>query len=213
MRSNNLKKRRGESKREETRARLLETAIKILAEKGIEATSVLEITQAAQVSNGTFYYHFRDKDALLAEVARVLVSDIIDRLHIVLDNIDSPEEKVALGIQWLLEKASENPELGLIIAESMQVDGVFTQRISARIQEDVQRGIARKQFFVTPSRLLFQMLGAVNVPALRQRILDPQAGDVGLFTAQIHLRMLGVDVNKARILAEEAKERLPSIMT
>ena len=42
------------SKRARTRARLTEAALRLMSERGINATSVSEIAAAAELANGTF---------------------------------------------------------------------------------------------------------------------------------------------------------------
>ena len=49
---------------EETRARLLEAAVRLFSRQGYDATSVAEICAAAGVSKGAFYHHFESKQAL-----------------------------------------------------------------------------------------------------------------------------------------------------
>lgn len=49
---------------------LAETALRLWAEKGVAATSVAEITEAAGVSKGTFYLYFPGKQALLEHVMK-----------------------------------------------------------------------------------------------------------------------------------------------
>ncbi len=51
--------------RTRTRERLLEAARDVLAREGAQATTIADITRAADVGVGTFYLHFRDKDDLL----------------------------------------------------------------------------------------------------------------------------------------------------
>lgn len=58
-----------------TRARLLEAAQSVIAEKGYEALRVEEVVLRAGVAKGTFFAHFADKDALMD----LLIGDRIDR--------------------------------------------------------------------------------------------------------------------------------------
>ena len=48
-----------------TRAHLLQTALKLFAEKGFEATTMREIAKNADLSLGASYHHFRGKDELV----------------------------------------------------------------------------------------------------------------------------------------------------
>jgi len=50
------------------RERLLDTGLRVLHERGFNATSVQDITEAAGVPKGSFYNHFESKEDLGAEV-------------------------------------------------------------------------------------------------------------------------------------------------
>ncbi len=49
---------------EETRARILESAIKLFSGRGFNAASVDDICAEAEISKGAFYHHFESKQAL-----------------------------------------------------------------------------------------------------------------------------------------------------
>lgn len=49
----------------ETRARLIAAAEEVIAESGFEALRVEEVVLRAGVAKGTFFAHFKDKDALM----------------------------------------------------------------------------------------------------------------------------------------------------
>ncbi len=51
-----------------TRARLLEAAQNLIAEKGHDALRVEDVVAKAGVAKGTFFSHFEDKDRLLSEI-------------------------------------------------------------------------------------------------------------------------------------------------
>jgi AcrR family transcriptional regulator len=58
----------------QTRARLLQATIGLVAEKGDDALSVKEAARAANVSRGAAYQHFEDRDHLLRE-AKTWIAD------------------------------------------------------------------------------------------------------------------------------------------
>jgi len=61
------------SKGERTKRRLLEATRRVLAEKGYQATRIEDITKAADVSVGTFYLYFKNKEAItMAVLAEVM---------------------------------------------------------------------------------------------------------------------------------------------
>ncbi|WP_298591562.1 TetR/AcrR family transcriptional regulator [uncultured Kocuria sp.] len=57
------------------RTRLLQTADRVLFDRGIRATPVDELLREADVSAATLYTHFGSKDALVAEALRVRLAD------------------------------------------------------------------------------------------------------------------------------------------
>lgn len=54
------------------REKIIETAWKLFNEKGFGETTINDIIREADISKGTFYYHFRSKDDLLGTLAEIL---------------------------------------------------------------------------------------------------------------------------------------------
>jgi AcrR family transcriptional regulator len=63
-----------------TRNRLLQAALKAFGEKGVEATTIEDVTERADLGKGTFYRHFSGKEdivvTLIAESVQRLVQEI-----------------------------------------------------------------------------------------------------------------------------------------
>lgn len=59
-----------------TKRRLLKAARELFAEKGMDLTTIDDITQRADLAKGTFYYHFSDKN----EVIEMLIRQVMDGL-------------------------------------------------------------------------------------------------------------------------------------
>lgn len=55
---------------EETKTRILHAAQRLIAEKGIEKTTIKDIAQAAGVAVGTFYCHFKSKGEIVLGIDR-----------------------------------------------------------------------------------------------------------------------------------------------
>lgn len=63
---------------QETRRKLIEASKRIICEKGLDNTSVEEITAAAGVSKGTFYTYFKQKEDVVFELSDFMFLEILD---------------------------------------------------------------------------------------------------------------------------------------
>lgn len=67
--------------RQRTERRLQQAFVEVVGQKGFGATSILDITERADVSRGTFYVHYADKYALMDTVMRAqFQQQLADRL-------------------------------------------------------------------------------------------------------------------------------------
>ena len=64
---------RRERKKEETKERIFKVALKLFKQKGLEATTVDEIAEKADVAKGTFFNYFPRKEAVLAYLPEMWV--------------------------------------------------------------------------------------------------------------------------------------------
>lgn len=60
---------RRERKRRELHERIYQTARRLFLERGLEATTVEQIAEAADIAQATFFNHFPSKQAVLREMA------------------------------------------------------------------------------------------------------------------------------------------------
>jgi AcrR family transcriptional regulator len=86
---------RRERKKAETRSRIVESATALFLERGYDATTLLEITERADVASRTFYLHFRSK----ADVALARFQDWFEDFMAALGTV--PEEA---GLRELLQE-------------------------------------------------------------------------------------------------------------
>jgi AcrR family transcriptional regulator len=59
-----------------TRQKLLDAARMVFAEKGLESTTIADITERADVGKGTFYYHFKDKEGVIVALIKGLLGEL-----------------------------------------------------------------------------------------------------------------------------------------
>jgi len=70
------KKDRTQQRTEATRDALIQAARQVFSEKGLDLTTIDDITERADVGKGTFYYHFENKANLISELMSSVMSDL-----------------------------------------------------------------------------------------------------------------------------------------
>src|SRR6266705_4781259 len=63
--------------RNDKRARILDAAVKVFAERGYFSSTVAEIARAAGVADGTIYLYFKSKDDLLLRLFDEKMTDLL----------------------------------------------------------------------------------------------------------------------------------------
>ena len=72
---------RGQKRVAKTRKRLKEAALDVFTEKGVNATTVEDITEKADLGKGTLYRHFADKDEMVVTLVEDAIENLIGRLR------------------------------------------------------------------------------------------------------------------------------------
>ena len=66
---------RRERKKEETRENIIDCAVSFFREKGFQETSMEEIAEKSDVSKGTLYNYFENKESILVGYFQTIISD------------------------------------------------------------------------------------------------------------------------------------------
>ncbi len=69
---------RRERKKAANRTALLNAARALFSSKGIYSTTIEDVTEASDLAKGTFYSYFSSRDALIAELVRETLCDLVD---------------------------------------------------------------------------------------------------------------------------------------
>lgn len=143
----------------ETRARLLQAAREVFAERGFDLTTVDQITERADLGKGTFYYHFGSKEKLIGHLMGSVLAELGDRV----------QERCA-GISNLPEVLNEL--IGAHIEFFASRWGDFVLYYQGRSDLTLQEGYAGIETpFVVYLRKMEDLLGGVLHVALPQLVL------------------------------------------
>jgi AcrR family transcriptional regulator len=103
--------------RGDKRARLVEAASAVFAEKGYASTRVAEIAERAGVGKGTVYEYFSSKEELLFAVFESINADISSRMNDALAAGGSTEEQLHNVLRLGAEVISEQVDLQPVILD------------------------------------------------------------------------------------------------
>jgi AcrR family transcriptional regulator len=76
------------------RDELLGLAATMFAERGLRATTVRDIADAAGILSGSLYHHFSSKEAMVDEVLRGFLDWLFDRYQKIIDTEANPMERL-----------------------------------------------------------------------------------------------------------------------
>jgi AcrR family transcriptional regulator len=187
-----------------TRAKLMDAAVGIFAKEGFEAASVNRIAQAADVVNGTFYLHFKDKDEIAAAVAFAIAAEVVRRLDEEMARIDDVAERVACATRRFVEFAVERPDWGMALFRAVWFFPQLRRQVTAYMKADLERGARQGVFPVPINAHLVDMAASMTVVAAFGRLQGEAGPDAGEDAAEMQLRMLGVPLKRARKIARQA---------
>lgn len=105
-------------KRERMRARLVETALAVFAERGVSASVIQEVISVAGVSQGSFYNHFRTNEELLLAVTEELSNELLALIEGEVAKYKDPAQRIATGVRLYLHKARAFPLLARFIVKA-----------------------------------------------------------------------------------------------
>ena len=94
------------------REQLLDTGVQVLHERGFNATSVQDITEAAGVPKGSFYNHFESKEDLGAEVVLRYLESSNKTQAVLRDPKLSPYARLRKYFEGLVQVAEKNEFCG-----------------------------------------------------------------------------------------------------
>lgn len=102
------------------RARILDAAVRVVADKGFPGATVAEIAREAGVADGTIYLYFRSKDDLLVSLVEDALGRILDEARARVDAAPSPLDGLRAFIRHHLEQVAARPDLAQVLTVELR---------------------------------------------------------------------------------------------
>lgn len=110
------------------RERLLEAAVRVVAEKGYGATTVADLTKEAGISRTTFYEMFEDKEACFLAAYDNAVDALVRRITRAYEVEEDWPRRARAGLAALLDALAEEPQLARLALIDVGAAGPAAQR-------------------------------------------------------------------------------------
>ncbi|MDO8422511.1 MAG: TetR/AcrR family transcriptional regulator [Parvibaculum sp.] len=188
----------GSGKKLRTRAALVDAAIKVVAEKGMEALKITDVTTAADVANGTFYNHFEDKDEILREAAFAIVVEVSQKLDADMAGIEDGPTRVVTATAQFIEIVVDAPDWAAVVLGGTDHVPQLREDADTYLRADLERGVAQGKFDVEVTSLLVDQILALIAVAMRTQLKGGRDTKVTSQVCESILRLLGVSGAKAR---------------
>ena len=159
---------RRERRRAEIRERLFRAALRLFAEKGFAETTVVDITEAADVGKGTFFNYFPSKDHILVAFGDMQLGKLTAAVEQARQSSEPMPEFMSRLSRMMTEEPGRNPAIvRLILAGPLSREPVRSE-----IREKLGRG----------RRLLIELMSLGQARGEIRR--DRAAADLGLAMQQ-----------------------------
>jgi AcrR family transcriptional regulator len=110
------------------RERLLEAAVRIVAEKGYGKTTVADLTREAGISRTTFYAMFEDKEACFLAAYDTVADALVRRIGAAYEAEERWPQRARAGLAALLDALAEEPAIARLALVDVGAAGPAAQR-------------------------------------------------------------------------------------
>ncbi|MCP4001936.1 MAG: TetR/AcrR family transcriptional regulator [Gammaproteobacteria bacterium] len=195
-----------------TRQRLLDGGRKAFAERGVEATTVLEIVRAAEVSQPSFYNHFNSKVELAREIAAEFFRNDGRIKLAVFKATDDPAEAIAINIFHTISIVSVDPVITWILIKSETLRALVISSDNDPLVDMIEQGVEQGRFDACNAHTAALIIRGGTL-AVMQDILNGDAEDnLSESFQELVLRMLGLASEEGARVVKNAQETIKNNM-
>lgn len=136
---------------------LIAAARDVMTEKGVDAATMLEIAERADVGAGTVYNYFRSKDDLAIAVLETLMHDLALRIEVVTNTFEDPAQVYAFGIRSVLDTATSDMRWAQMLHRSEVIADAMFRRMGPFAIRDLRLASQAGRFEVSNAELVWRL--------------------------------------------------------
>lgn len=197
-----------------TREALIRAASNVMSEKGIDAATMLEIADRADMGAGTVYNYFRSKDDLAIAVLEEIIQHLAQRVEIATCDYTDPARIYAVALRTVMETAASDPRWKQLLDRAGIVADVMYRRLGPLASDLLRRGQEAGRFGAghlgddDPAMTWMLSTHAIVGSALAVYRGDLRAADLPAATVRL-LCLAGLPPDEAQALIRQPMPALP----
>ncbi|WP_188208088.1 TetR family transcriptional regulator [Alkalibacillus aidingensis] len=167
------------------RERIIQAAIEVFNELGIEKTKVSKIVKKAGVAQGTFYLYFPSKLSVMTAIAEKVIEQYVQKIDEMVDEEGSLPEQLNQIIEAMFTVSREFSDLNMLVyagsSSSDQMnewDKIYSplyERVQELVAEHQEKGMVRDN--TESYRLAKLMVGLIETTAEQVYLYDEYKED------------------------------------
>ena len=192
------------AKRAKTRARLLEIALRVIAERGFNSPTIDDFIAEAGVARGTFYNYFKTREDIL-DAAAAYVADTVDAEILPLfEGVEDPARRIAIAVRKFIDMSRRQPDWGGLLARTIPLTGgAVSVEMRRGVLYDLEMGLQTGRFhFPSMQAAVALSMGTITL-AIRAVIKEPTPAAFPAMIASMILQGLGMSPSEAARIAGE----------
>jgi AcrR family transcriptional regulator len=139
---------RSDRRKRRNRQALIEAGYHVMAEKGIDAATMSEIAERADVGAGTVYNYFVSKDDLATRVMEQVMNRLAQRIEAVTDTFDDPGQVYAFGIRNVMKAATTDHRWRWLLRRSEVIADAMYRVMGPYAIRDIRNAVAAGRYRV-----------------------------------------------------------------
>lgn len=187
-------------RRERMRARLLDSTLALVVQRGLGAATIDDVTSAAQVSRGTFYNYFETPDAVVRELALEISNEMLRLAEPLVQRHADPVERLAMGMRVVIGTGIAHPAIGSFSLRLGWPDLDRRHLIFEYAQRDVEAALRAGRFDAMPVALALDIVSSTVLGAIHVALMARGEPSIGAIAVAGGLRALGVRAREAERL-------------
>lgn len=147
-----------------TRERILQSADRLWAERGVRGASLEDVARAASITKPALYYHFADKSALFTEVVCSVLEEHGGGLKSAARQGQRARERLVAAVTYLLRARCSGPRLlreggvALTLDQTSQARSAVFRHFFSPLQQVLDDGVRARELRPLDSAFVTQAL-------------------------------------------------------